>query len=390
VTKLSTSLRVRPLEETLAMATALMPAAGISAVEDATATDVLGVPVWFSHRPAGLASTVHAGKGVHPREAQVGALMEAFEYAAAESEASRSTDRRMSLGAVLQQFSPALTLADLAPRLGARPTPDTALRVEHVDDLRTGRRCDLPAELVLVPAPAGDQPALFGWTSNGLASGNTIDEATLHALLEVLERDAIALDLAQPSRRCWPLHTLPEPFRGWAQDWSAMGIALRIRHLDSAFGLPCFEAEITAAGPHGAQVARGWGLHLDRQVALSRAVTEAAQSRLHARRYAGRAGGTSRNRAGLPTGEAAGHDIDGSSVPSLPCSDIASALALLLGRLEAQGLHGVLRRRMTLAMPGQAATTLQVVKVIVPGCEDPTGAEPRIGRRLAQRLIRTR
>jgi ribosomal protein S12 methylthiotransferase accessory factor len=380
----ATSLRVCPLSATLERATAAMGTLGIETLEDATAEDILGVPVWFSTRPGGLAGSVHAGKGVLPLQAQVGALMEAVEFAVAEREAARSQRRQRSLSELLRQFTPPIELTDLAPRLGASATASAILNVEPCEDLHTGRRIDMPAELVLVPAPAGSDPALFGWDSNGLASGNSRDEATLHALLEVLERDTIALDLARPAGRPLDAARLPAPLGEWAQRWREQGIALRVRWLPNAFGLPCFAAEI---GQPGGRPALGWGLHLDRQVALARAVTEAAQSRLHALR---------RGRDKLrPGGEAIAHvpaaavaELAFESLPTLPARDLATALDQVLQRLEREGLRSVLLREMRCEPQPAVLDGLHVVKVIVPGCESAIGAQPRIGRRLAARIFR--
>jgi ribosomal protein S12 methylthiotransferase accessory factor len=380
---LSTSVRVRTLQETLRTATALMPKAGITTIEDATADDVLGVPVWFSFRPGGRANSVHSGKGLRSQEAQVGALMEAIEFAAAESDALGSVADRVPISEVLSQFANGMSITDFAPRLGAIASTKTVVEVETCEDLHTARRFALPAELLLVPAPKADAASIFGWSSNGLASGNSIAEATLHGLLEVLERDTIAMDLAAPSRRMLDTAHLPEPLGSWAQAWSAVGIDLRVRPLDNEFGLPCFEAEIVANDGSPAKVARGWGLHLDSKIALARAVTEAAQTRLHAHRFGPRGPvAEARSSAGGPPISC----VDFAAIPTLACESVDASLSLLLERLRQAGMQWVLRRPMSLPGPGDPMLGLHVVKVVVPGCENPTGAHARIGRRLARRL----
>jgi ribosomal protein S12 methylthiotransferase accessory factor len=60
--------------------------------------------------------------------------------------------------------------------------------------LRDGRAVPVPYRMVYLEFtdPAGWRPRAFQETSNGLASGNTLIEATLHALYEVIERDAVS------------------------------------------------------------------------------------------------------------------------------------------------------------------------------------------------------
>jgi len=383
---LSTSLRTRVLADTLATATALMPRLGITDCIDVTADDVLGVPVWFSFRPGSPANAVRAGKGLWPTEAQVGALMEAIEYVAAERADQRDTFGHRSLAEMLQPFGGAVTVADLAPRLGAVLPPARVLPADRCEDVVSGAVHWMPAELLrLLDPPAEPDGPLFGTSSNGLASGNSLDEATLHALLEVLERDALALDHVRPSR-CWlSAASLPPPFDEWCARWQALGVQLRVRVLPSDFGLPCLEAELVSLLPGGLPRATGYGLHLDPAVALARAVTEAAQGRLHDLRFG-------RSRAPGPPEAPREPRADDAELPftALPrwaCIGVAAALSMLLDTLRARGLPCVLRRRLNADAAAADLDGLHVVKLLVPGCETAVGQQVRIGRRLARRLL---
>jgi ribosomal protein S12 methylthiotransferase accessory factor len=61
-------------------------------------------------------------------------------------------------------------------------------------DLATGERTWLPASLVFLSAPPGEQRPDIGYaTSNGLAAGCTWDEAALSGLLELVERDGFCI-----------------------------------------------------------------------------------------------------------------------------------------------------------------------------------------------------
>ena len=195
--RLRVSLRVRSPEETSEIASALMPGLGIARVTEITHLDRLSLPVFISHRPGGKTLRVHAGKGLAAADALAGAVMEAVEYAASERHSSAGADASLPLRELAAALPPPLSLIDFAPRLGvaidwASPTPAV-----HCEEIFSGTSVLLPAELVLVPFEHRRAAPMFGWSSNGLASGNTLDEATLHALFEVLERDALAMNIAE-------------------------------------------------------------------------------------------------------------------------------------------------------------------------------------------------
>lgn len=374
-----------------------MPVLGISRVTDLTRMDRLGLPVFASVRPRGLTLRVHAGKGVDAVEARVGALMEAIEYAAAEPAASRWEAAPMCVAELSAQLGDGLRLADFAPLRGARIDARAAIPTVACEDLVSSRCVRVPAELVFVPyAPAG-MTHLFGTTSNGLASGNTLAEATLHGLLEVLERDALSMNRPRDASCLVDTDELPEPFAALAGRWRAGGIALAVRHVPNGLGLPCFEAFVHEPGSGDVDLAGGSGLHPDRDIALARAVCEAAQSRL-SHVHGGRDDVTGffakrRDGAALAARRALhlGRCFDGrrraryAALPHAPIVDrsLAQTLDGLLTRLAAAGFGSVLRHRFAVDLNG-----LHVVKVIVPRCEDVDGGPARIGPRLWAAMAR--
>ncbi len=61
------------------------------------------------------------------------------------------------------------------------------------EDLHTGKRIWVPADAVLIGRrEAGDDQAVAIADSNGCASGSSLEEATVSALLELIERDSLA------------------------------------------------------------------------------------------------------------------------------------------------------------------------------------------------------
>lgn len=391
--QLGSSLRMRPAAATWARAAPLMPAWGISRVTDITRMDQLGLPVFASVRPRGQVLCVHAGKGLQPEDARIGALMEALEFAVAEPQRTRWQGHDLRIGDLIDHWDGAFGLADLAPRIGVPAPPDRLLRVVHCDDVAGGAPAWLPAELVFLPWADPHGPPLFGWSSNGLASGNTLAEATLHGLLEVLERDALLMNLPC-DRSCWiEPADYPAPFGDLHHRWQALGVELAVRHVPNDFRLPCFQALLAQdSRDQRVDLAEGSGLHLDAGIAFTRAVCEAAQSRLSAI-HGGRddltgfyatldaQGGARDVRTTLAYREAFDRSrrVRWADLPSLPLQglDVDTLLARLLQRLAGLGFGKVLRHRFDAALDG-----LQVVKITVPGCQEADEPLERAGRRL--------
>jgi len=396
--QLGSSLRECAAADTLARALPLMPALGISRVSDITRMDRLGLPVYASIRPWGRALCVHAGKGVRPAEAEVGALMEAVEFAAAEPARSAWARATPSVAELVSQLPAGLRLVDFAPLYGRRVEATQQVGSVACEWLGHTRPVLVPAELVFVPCTEPGQAPLFGWSSNGLASGNSVAEATLHALLEVLERDTLAMNRAADVSAAVDVATLPEPFCSLAAQWRALGIELGVRWLPNDLGLPCFAAWLHEPDNGNVNLAGGSGLHLQAPIALARAVCEAAQSRLsliHGGRdditgfyekyrlqpaterrsmeseVLARIFGRSRTRAwpDLPPGWA-------------PAGPLPAVLDGLLSRLRDSGFDTVFRHRFDVALNG-----LSVVKVIVPRCENTEHGSRRVGPRLLAHAV---
>jgi ribosomal protein S12 methylthiotransferase accessory factor len=120
---------------------------------------------------------------------------------------------------------------------------------------------------------------LFTADSNGLASGNTYDEAALHGLYEVLERDSRYRTTTTGTAVVIDPDTVTDP------TCAALIHRMRERGNDVIItdhtrwdGLYCLDVLLRSRSVGG--VFGGCGLHHDPAIALCRALTEAAQSRL--------------------------------------------------------------------------------------------------------------
>jgi len=144
---------------------------------------------------------------------------------------------------------------------------------------------------VWLPASAGylSFPTLYHWSSNGLASGNHIIEATLHGLYEVIERDAVSRlgrhgQVTFSAKRCRfiDLKTLDAgPVKQLSDRIAAAELKLVLVWVRSCIPVHTFMAVLLDLNPFSDSliVNIGSGTHLSVAVAAIRAITEAAQSR---------------------------------------------------------------------------------------------------------------
>ena len=401
--RLSSSLRAVPPEITLAHAKVWAERLGISRVTDITRLDRPGIPVYSSVRPGALPGSlcVNAGKGLRPIEAQIGAYMEAIEFALAEPGASPVARLTGTARDVLDGRERSEAILDLCPKLGVEISLDAPMELVAARDIVTGEETRVPAELVFLPfRPHAGFRGIFGTSSNGLASGNTVREATVHAVAELIERDVRSFEAVRDTSSLIDLSTVDGPARGLVDLVEQAGLELYVRAADNVFGIPYFTAVINdpdSLQPH--LLNGGFGCHPHRSVAFIRAVAEAAQSRLsfihggrddlqdHHDRFEGWSAGKKRAFVAKVVAKA------GDSTRKAPLSAVAdhaktvttieACEELLLERMSAQGLTRVLRVAYT-----APDDELQVVRAIVPGLELFAEGIVRVGLRLREHARR--
>jgi ribosomal protein S12 methylthiotransferase accessory factor len=257
---------------------------GITRCADVTGLDSIGIPVYCSIRPAGRTVQVTNGKGVRHVDAQVSALMEAIEIFYAEHPPSdrlrRASLRDIRRNAAEAQDPEALT----GFREDAFFSPD--YRIDWVAGVQL-----IGGETIWVPASAVFLcwPAVYEFTSRGLASGNDLDEATLHALYEVLEHDAIGrlsadgkLSIAQ-SCEAVDLTSIDDPtVTDLLASIELAGVKLVLLTVPTQGDAITMWATILDPRPMAisTMIAFGFGAHLSPSIAASRAITESLQARL--------------------------------------------------------------------------------------------------------------
>ncbi|MFD9535058.1 YcaO-like family protein [Streptomyces sp. NPDC060010] len=274
------TVRARTPEQTWAAVAAWLPDFGITRVADLTGLDCVGLPVFTAIRPASLTLSASQGKGATPLLAKLSAVMEAIELWHVEQPLS------------VDAYGPAFEVAPDCPVAAlATTTPYPAGALSRMvgewtagTALVSGARVLLPVDLVRRRGQRPEwSPDVWRATSTGLACGNTRDEALLHGLFEVVERDVLYRDAsARGRRRTWiDLRTVEDPHgREIIDRVAAAGMALEAAMVDGPYGLPVCVAYLWSQDLP--TVFAGGGCHSLAGIALTRAVTEAAQSRLAA------------------------------------------------------------------------------------------------------------
>lgn len=332
--------RIRPPEETWQAVQEVVARAGVSRVAEVTGLDRLGVPVYQAVRPASRNLSVSQGKGLTPAAARVSAVMEAIELWHAEC-----LDHLAQVELPLRemQYGNPIRAADF-PWLTGAPMLDAArLAWIPARSLCGERTAWLPRELLELDfsLPEGFRPRMFFLSSNGLASGNCREEALLHALCEVIERHALYLMRSEPWRRmALAAESVEEPAcREIVERIRAAGMKLGLFDLTWEAGVPVIVAEVVARDLPNVWL--GAGCHPAPEVALSRALTEAAQSRLT---YIS---GARDDLSRLPVGGGGDRHFGGyveargerrlSDLPDLATASVEEDLARVVERLQALG-----------------------------------------------------
>lgn len=280
--------RARAPRETLDEYEPLMPKMGITRLANLTGLDRVGIPVYTAIRPNSRGLAASQGKGLDPVAAKVSALMESIETWHAERVALPLRYESLS---ELRQISNVADVAKIPRRTVAPLRPDMATMWVEGYDLLGEQACWVPLECVstnFAKRGAGIGGVFFQ-SSNGLASGNTPAEASLHGLYEVIERDALSLyvqeDAALHKGRQIDLKTIDDPC--CREVLSRLGDAEVVTaawEITSDAGIPCFAATIidNSGLPSWRTMGAfsGYGCHSNPGIALLRALTEAVQSRV--------------------------------------------------------------------------------------------------------------
>jgi ribosomal protein S12 methylthiotransferase accessory factor len=115
--------------------------------------------------------------------------------------------------------------------------------------------------------------------SNGLASGNSLEEAVLQAFLELVERDSVSIwwynRLQMPEV---DLNTLDSPYvQALREYYAQLGREVWVLDVTNDFEIPTFVAVSRCIDAKYELIIYGCGTHLDPGIGISRALTEMNQ-----------------------------------------------------------------------------------------------------------------
>ncbi|MEM9205743.1 MAG: YcaO-like family protein [Pseudomonadota bacterium] len=163
----------------------ILQSVGISRVADITGLDRLGVPVAQAVRPGARSNTVSQGKGLTLDAAMTAAVLEAVETWAAERVLEQTTTRSNAFK-ILKSNDFSKTLHD---GLGS-VQDDLSIFVTSATNLSNGESVHIPTALIDTDYRVDQSPEadLFRRSTTGLGAGASLASATLHALLECVER----------------------------------------------------------------------------------------------------------------------------------------------------------------------------------------------------------
>lgn len=362
-------------EETLDRVRPLFGKIGLTRLADITGLDSIGIPVVLSVRPQSGYLSVDGGKGFTPAAAAASAAMECFERHAGElTPVERFTSPYADLPADAR-----IDVADLPMSRNSLFCPSSPQTWTWAEDILTEHHQHVAVPSVMVSLERHrhrrSSPLPFHFSSNGLNSGNTPAEAFVGGLYEVIERDAttctkVSWEHGAPMRRV---------DLGSADSPDIALLIARIRRaglevvvldctVDTA--VPTFCAYLCDLENPAIGVYHGYGTHLDPQVAVIRAICEAAQGRLVF--IAGSRDDSFRHHRHLRRLRASANDVLLSVVPSMDLRDLPDGSTatfeadgrILLDRVRAVGVTRVLATNLTHPDIG-----VNVFRVIVPGLE---------------------
>lgn len=381
--------RARTIEHTLELLWDQRSEFGVSRVSDITDLDRVGLPVFVAVRPMAHPHnlTVSAGKGTSRLSSLVSCLAEAFERHWAEPQ--HHTFRRASARELDAEGSRRLAPHDLGKIRGNTWTVTQRIDWLAFHDLGPASAdVWVPAAYAVSPYTSESAERIGPASSDGIAAGNTFDEAALHALMELLERDACSFGVWMHRGRRICRDSLPAEALSLVEAFDAADLETTTYQFDAILDIPVFYVTLCdRRSKNPMLLCAGAGAHIDGNVAIMRALTEAAQSRactisggredLAPKYLDNRTLGFETARSGLERWDHGFSDgpfrrwgtLDSLSTPERSLSEVVDGLV-------AAGLHRILLRDLS-----PAEEPLSVVSAVVPGLECVEGPTSPAGSR---------
>jgi ribosomal protein S12 methylthiotransferase accessory factor len=274
-----------PPEETLERIRPCFPVAGITRLANITGLDRIGIPTTLAIRPNAWLLSNCSGKGFTLAAALASAAMEAIEFFHVEEHPPPSflaTYEQVARDHVCpaREDLPLVRHAPLAERVPYRWSLGW--------DLIHQEEVAVPTSMIELRRAQQHSVERFTFqaSTNGLASGNDLLEALNAALFEVIERDAVTCHgvrqrLARVRSPAVRLETIAHPLvLDLLERLRAAGMAIKLFDCTTDTGVPTYRALLFDTVDRNMGVHAGDGAHLDPEIAIVRAITEAVQCRV--------------------------------------------------------------------------------------------------------------
>ena len=259
--------------------------AGITRIADITDLDRIGLPIYTAIRPTAEegAISIYGGKGISKDHAKASAMMEGFErYSAEKQEADEVIVANLDEISKKGDFIDPISL-NLPKDFKKENLELMQLEWSLAKDIISGEDFYIPTNAVFHPyIPDNQVQSLFKSNTNGLASGNILEEAILHGMLEVIERDAWSIfELTHKNYAQIDLDSIEsELVNDVIEKFESKGIKIKLMDFTADINIPTIAASADDTVTKDAGLLTlGMGTHLDPEVAILRALTEVAQSR---------------------------------------------------------------------------------------------------------------
>jgi ribosomal protein S12 methylthiotransferase accessory factor len=386
-------------EETIARVSPLTAKLGITRIANVTGLDTVGIPVVIVCRPNSRSLAVSQGKGLDLAAAKASGLMESIELYHAER---ITLPVKLASYEDLQHTHQIVDVTQL-PRSSSKAfRPNLPLLWIEGFDLLQNESVWVPYEMVHTNYTMQMRiigAGVFSASSNGLASGNHLLEAISHGICEVVERDSTTLWHLKGEARYETrvnLDTVTDSnCRQVLEKYERAAIDVAVWETTTNIGISSFICTIierAEASWRRLHSALGMGCHPVRQIALLRALTEAAQSRLTV--IAG-------SRDDVPRADYERYrdlevlqrirkqlDVKGpmrnfQDGPTWESDTFEEDIAWQLERLQSVGIRHVVAVNLTKAEYG-----LPVVRMVIPGLEGMHSMPDYVQGELALRVVK--
>ena len=271
-------------KETLEKVEELKEKVGITRMKDITSLDTLNIPIYSASRPGAKegAVSVYTGKGLTREQARVSVIMEAIERYSAEIKDEdkakflvESYDENRNGGK--EKVDPVSLILSALSTIG----PSSKLEWCEGYDLLREEEIFVPANAVFHPYVSNRGGRLFRSDTNGIASGNNLEEAIFHGITEVIERDALSyVELKKNAGKQIEVGEDDERIFELKERFDSAGIIPHFWYIPSDTGFTTVALALDDESKDGSLLVYGAGAHSDPRIATIRAITEAAQSRL--------------------------------------------------------------------------------------------------------------